>query len=90
MPIPFTQFMRPSGRPVQTHIEMPKDIEEKADKLIDLGFIFESEVLQTGEISVTCTNEDGVGSHELCKNGPDVIEAVKKLVETVYEHEMRG
>lgn len=84
MTIPFTQYIRPDGRPMPTEISMPKDVEDKAHYLIEHGYVFESEILLNGMISLTCTNDYDFGSHELCKNGPEVTEAVKELVEIAY------
>jgi len=87
MSIPFTQFMRPDGRPVQTSIDMSKEIEDKAFKLIDAGYFFESEVLQDEGISLTCTKDDENMGIELCENGPEVEQALKRLVEELYKFE---
>jgi hypothetical protein len=81
MSIPFTQFMRPSGRPKPVLIDRPADIETQAGRLIAAGCRFECEVLTTGEVSFTIQrNADEVVACEICPNGPKVPAAVDRLV----------
>jgi len=78
--IPFVQFMRPSGRPVEVSIKRPKEIAQKAGLILDAGYRFEAEVLGDGSISLTITNDDGDAAIEVCSNGPDVPLAVDRLI----------
>ena len=51
--IPFTQYHRPNGRKTQVEIERPQEIDDKAQKIIKAGFVFECEVLTTEMVSLT-------------------------------------
>lgn len=79
--IPFTQFMRPSGRPVSVSVNRPNDIAEKAMTIIDRGYRFECEQLADGHVSLTISNDDGDFEIELVGNGPDVPIAVDRLID---------
>lgn len=86
MSIRFTQFLMPDGQPKPTWIERPPEVEVKATALIAEGYEFESEVLSTGECSFTCgRGEDEMLAIEVCPNGPDVLDAVDRLVEESFE-----
>ena len=80
--IPFTQYLRPNGRKFQTSIERPKEIADKAFKLIDSGYRFEAEILTTGQVSFTIHDiaEEEDVAIEICANGPLVPSAVDRLI----------
>ncbi len=87
MSIRFTQFLRPNGERRAIEIDRPPEIEKAADALINEGCRFLIEELSTLEISMTCENDNldedyQVLAHELCANGPPVLEAVDRLVKT--------
>lgn len=79
--IPFTQFMRPTGRPIPVFIARPENIAAKADRIIANGFRFECESLGTGEISLTITDDERDWAIEVVQNGPQVPAAVDRLIE---------
>lgn len=67
--IPFTQYMRPNGRPVPVlHITHRADVFDKAGKITAEGFSFEIETLTTGEVSATIGDEHGDYAHIVCAN----------------------
>lgn len=79
--IPFTQFLRPDGRPVPVRIERPDDIATKAEAIIARGYRFECESLSTGDVSLTITNDKrGDVEIEVVPNGPEVPLAVDRLI----------
>lgn len=79
--IPFTQFMRPDGRPVQVSIERPDATMGKALAIMGQGYRFECEHLHDGTVSLTITDPDqGDLDIELVPNGPDVPAAVDRLI----------
>jgi hypothetical protein len=79
--IPFTQYMRPDGRPVSVSVNRPSDIAEKAAAIIARGLVFECEELADGTVSLTITDPDeGDVDIELVPNGPGVPAAVDRLV----------
>ena len=79
--IPFTQFMRPDGRPVDVSIDRPEEIARKAKAIIDAGYRFECEVLTDGSISLTITDDEMDHDIELVPNGTDVPLAVDRLIQ---------
>lgn len=82
----FTQHLRPHGKKRSIEIKVPEAIETMAESLLLQGVKFEAEVLTTGEVSLTAEtwNVDEVGAlaHEIVPNGPEVTEAVERLVHT--------
>lgn len=88
MSIPFTQYLRPDGEKRSVEIDRPADIETMARQLIADGARFEIEELTTLEISMTCDvvgEEDfDVLAHEVCQNGPPVLDAVDRLVRRAF------
>lgn len=82
MSIPFTQFLRPHGEQRAIEIERPKPIEDAAKMLLASGCHFDIEELTTGQISMTCEHDtqEGALAHEICANGPPVLDAVDRLV----------
>lgn len=90
MSIPFTQFLMPDGRRDQVTIQRPAEIEEQAHAIIARGFGFEIEILTTGQISMeicspeTAKKDAVVLTHEICRNGPEVLESVDKMVREAF------
>lgn len=85
MSIPFTQYLLPHGRKASTSIDMPDDVEAMAQRFIEAGGWFESEMLTDLEhVSLTaCWNTDDGPNDiaiEVVRNGPDVPVAVDRLV----------
>ena len=67
--IPFTQYMTPNGRKEPVEINRSEEVEAKAHQIIASGFRFEIEILRTGQISMTITNdEDGDVAIEIASN----------------------
>lgn len=86
MSIPFTQFIRPSGRPQPVTVDRPAEIEAMAQELIEAGYRFEIEVLTTGHINMDCVRPgaDEPLAGELSRNGPEVLEAVDRMVTAAH------
>lgn len=82
--IPFTQYLRPDGRRRLVKVERPPAVEAKAHKILERGYRFECEMLDVEpplpDVSFTITDEDGDQAIELCRNGPEVLEAVDRLI----------
>ena len=90
MAISFTQFLLPHGERRQTRIERPAEIEALAETFIKSGGRFESEMLGDLEtVSLTAVHkvdgEDNDIACEVCKNGPDIPDAVDRLVRHASE-----
>ena len=78
----FTQFLRPDGRRNEVQIPRPAPVVAAADFLDARGYSLQCEVLQTGQVSLTVFSgelEEDVAI-ELCENGPDVLDAVDRLI----------
>lgn len=92
--IQFTQYLRPNGTPKPVTINRPEDIEKLAADLIGNGCRFEIEELLTGEVSMTCERSDGDDTETLAiqvvPNGPQVPEAVDKMVREAWEELYRA
>lgn len=90
MIIPFTQYLLPNGRTRSVEWETTSHEQEiKARALLDAKARFECEMLQTGQVSLTCEIDDNNGetqtlAHEICANNPEVVEAVGRLVESAH------
>lgn len=85
-PVPFTQFLRPNGVERQITIGRPEPIAELAQKLIAGGCRLETEILSTGEISMTVELGEELLAIEIVHNGPEVSEAVDKLICDASRH----
>ena len=84
--IPFTQFVAPNGLRRPVTIQVSDEVAGKARMIIRRGFVFECEVLMSGEVSLTITDpEEGDADIQMCMNGPGVREAVERLVNRFAE-----
>ena len=80
MSIPFTQYLLPDGRKRYELVDRPQEIEDIANSFIANGGKFECEILTTGHVSFTACKFDRDVEIEICTNGPDVLEAIDRLV----------
>lgn len=78
--IPFTRYLPPNGRKTNVSISRPIDIYEKAMKIIDAGYRFEIELLTTGLVSMTISDDEDDHDIEVVSNGPQVPEAVDRMI----------
>lgn len=89
MEIPFTQYLMPGGRTVPVLIDMPADCASAALALLRRGYRFECEMLgDFRTLSLTCVDPADTGdiAIELASNGPEVPEAVKRLVASAWQY----
>jgi len=91
MSIPFTQYLRPHGRPTPVTIDMPDEIEDMAEAFIGRGGSFECEALAYGNmVSLTACfptphGQDDIAI-EVVTNGPEVPAAVERLVRKAHAY----
>lgn len=85
MSIPFTQYLRPYCEPRDRTIERSPEIEKLALKMYERGVRYEVELLSTGQVSLTAMLDDDAVAHEVVSNGPAVLDAVDRLVQTTAE-----
>lgn len=85
MSIPFTQYLQPEGRTRRAEIDRPGEIEDMAQELLEYGWTFEAEVLNTGEVNLTVFDgeQDVVG--RVVPNGPAVPNAVDEIVKEAHD-----
>lgn len=87
MNIQFTQYLRPSGRRKTIQVARSVDVGEKAKELWANGVALEAEVLTTGEVSLTAedNSDNPTLAIEVVPNGPEVLNAVDRLVNRAHE-----
>jgi hypothetical protein len=93
--IPFTQFLRPSGERRQTFIDMPREVALLAKRFLEEGGRYTSEMIRPGEVNLcaefTIDDERRDIVSLIAQNGPDIVDAVEKLIRESYkflqEHE---
>jgi len=83
--IEFTQFLLPNGRREQVRIPVDKEIYGLASQLTTKGYRFEIEVLRTGHVSMEVCRETEEGeaevlANEIVPNGPEIPEAVNRMI----------
>lgn len=82
MTITFTQFLMPHGEQKTVSCDgMSPELEAIHNSLIAKGCRGECEMLSTGMISMTYEyKEDCTIAIEVCSNGPETMEALKRLI----------
>ena len=78
--VPFTQYLRPSGRPISIELPCSEELKSSVEEIIKRGYRFEAEVLRTGEVSLTVSDGEQDLAIELTSNGPEVLHAVNRLI----------
>lgn len=81
MSIPFTQYLLPDGRKKIIEIDLDEIYGDAANMIIDSGCVFEIEILNTGHISMTISDDEDDLFIEVCNNGPDVPIRVMKMID---------
>lgn len=76
----FTQFLLPDGRKKIISIDRPDPVVSKADAIKRHGFRFECEVLTTGDVSLTISDDDQDHAIEVCANNEAVPATVDRLI----------
>ena len=84
--IPFTQYLRPDGRRRPLSVTVSEELGALAHELLEKGFHFDIEELQTGMVSMTCEKGEIVAGHEICPNGPGIDGFIEKLVRSAYDN----
>lgn len=81
MSIPFTQYLLPDGRKKEVTIDLEPEVEEKAQKIMASGLVFECEMLSDyATVSLTITSDERDEAIKICPNGPQVPDKVKELI----------
>ena len=91
MEIPFTQYLRPSGRQRQVSIDLEDLAAQAAQKLLDAGYHFDIEVLSTGQVSAAIEDGDDLPlAHVVVENGPGLVPALEGMFKTASGALVRG
>jgi hypothetical protein len=93
MAIKFTQFVHPHGRKVPVAIDHTPEVEALAEEMVKQGCLFEIEVLPgMGMVNMDIQPPDGAGvfAVEVVPNGPEVVEAVERLVRRAHARWKQG
>ena len=85
MAIPFTQYLQPNGAKRAVVIDVDEETEAQAKILIDKGYHFDVEILNTGLISLTCEDDEDLISIEICENDASIPNTVRKVIRTAIE-----
>ena len=80
--VDVTQFLRPAGRERSIHTLLNKEVMDLYCQMKKAGCCFESEVLSSGEVSVSISNGEEDLAIEIVENGPDVQLAMEDLLRT--------
>lgn len=83
--IPFTQYVRPYGKPKKVFFDAPKEIADMAHTLIAKGYTFNVEMIGRNEISLTVSDGKEDVAIELSPNGPGIENAVTSLVQAAHK-----
>lgn len=78
--IRFTEYVLPRGEKRDMHVKRPFAITQKAKHILGLGYKFEAEILTTGQVSLTIAGKNTDVGIEICNNGPEVLDAVDRLI----------
>ena len=78
--IPFTQYLLPNGERRAVSINRPDPVVEKAKAIMEAGFRFECEMLSTGHVSFTVSDDYWDYAIRICLNGPEVPRIVDELI----------
>ena len=79
--IEFTQFLMPNGRQDTVWIDRPDEIVARAKQIRAAGYEFHCEMLGDHKtISLTISNDEGDHAAEVVANGPEVPEAIDRMI----------
>jgi len=78
--VPFIRYLRPNGRREAMTVQRPDNIAKAADAIREHGFRFECEVLTTGDVALSISDDDADYLLKVCANGPDVLVTVDLLI----------
>lgn len=74
------QFMRPDGRRNPTSTMLSDEVLTHYKEMQSAGCRFEAEVLLTGQVSVTISDNEEDMDIEIVPNGPKVQDALEKML----------
>ena len=79
-PVQAVQYLRPDGHKKLIVTELPIYSRKSYERMLEQGLWFELEVLTTGEVSITVSNDKTDVDCEVVANGPEVHRAMLKML----------
>lgn len=76
----FAQYLPPNGEARVIQIDRPANVCAKADAIIAAGFSLCSEILTTGQVAFTISDQDDDYAIQVCANGPGIPPTVDRLI----------
>ncbi len=75
-----TQYLRPNGKKRAVQAPVTQEIARLGELVIERGFRFDCEELQTGHVSIDCCNDEDQITIEVCPNDESVHVAMENVV----------
>lgn len=79
-PVLFTQFLKPDGARTAVQTFVDDSLKTKVKNIRKSGFEFHIEILTTGQVSGTISDNDGDYAFFVCDNGPEVPMNIEKMI----------
>lgn len=80
MNVEVTQYLMPDGRKRECTTEISDNVKGLYEEMIQSGYKFEAEMLRTGDISVTISNDEEDIDSRFIENGPGVQNALVEML----------
>lgn len=74
------QYLRPNGRKKSISTSLSDDFQPAYEKMCDAGYRLELEVLSTGMVSATISNDEEDIAISLTKNNNEVNRGIEKML----------
>lgn len=83
--VELTQYLRPHGTPTKVYTHTDEGHFNRWKTLLEKGYRLECEVLTTGEVSLTVSDDEADHRIKICNNGPQVPIALDELIDEGFE-----
>lgn len=91
MIMPATQFVRPNGRKRKGAVIIKDELQDKVELANEYNLKIELELLTTGEVHTTLSNEHGDYVSVICENKPGITgKAFNQLYETLTREHLEA
>ncbi len=75
------QYLLPDGRAKNCVVRLPIEFNTYYECMLSYNCRLESEILSTGEVSVTVSNEEGDVDFSITRNGPEVSTGIQNMLQ---------
>lgn len=86
----FTCYFPPNGKKRIESLEVSNETKAAYDSVVSAGYHFEAELLTTGEVSLTCGDDDGDYVFNIVKAGDSVKQGSIDVITEAYERLKEG